>query len=94
MFSTEIFDTMYTNPEWEGFGYLGERRREANSPEEIAEADQRAIAVAESLGMTEAQLFAWANSKIGRWYGDAMFGCAGRHAERYLPGSVVTIARW
>lgn len=35
--------------------------------------------------MTYAELFAWADSKAGRWFADCMFGGTPQHAQRYLP---------
>jgi hypothetical protein len=97
MLTTADLEAMYRNDEWEGFGYLGGRRNALSNedpespaqPERVAEADAKALAEANRLGMTAEDLFEWANSKAGRWYGDCMFGGAGRHAERYLPGQTL-----
>ena len=51
----------------------------------VARADGMLLDHAESRQMTEEQLFQWANSKHGRWYGDCWFGANGQHAEKYLP---------
>jgi hypothetical protein len=95
MFTTADLEAMYRNDEWLGFGYLGERRNELTSrdaesparPDLVAIADNMAIAEANRLGLTPAEFFDWANSKLGRWYGDCMFGGNEQHAESYLPGA-------
>jgi hypothetical protein len=86
MFTTADLEKMYRNDNWEGFGYLGERRNAIEAGRSVEEADAQALAEANVQGLTEQELFDWANSKNGRWYGDCMFGSNGRHAERYLPG--------
>lgn len=90
---------MYERENYAGFGYLGERRRILNHTErgiaradlaiEVAEADMRALDDANTHGLTTDQLFDWANSKYGRWYGDCMFGNEGMHAEKYLPSRFI-----
>jgi hypothetical protein len=93
MFTTADLEAMYRNDEWLGFGYLGERRNLLTSrdeevparPDLVAMADNMAIAEANRLGLTADQFFAWANSRVGRYYADCMFGNDGRHAEEYLP---------
>lgn len=79
------FDKMQSNDEWEGFGYLGERRNQKAEGRSTEAADAKALAEADRLGLTDAELFEWANSKKGRWYGDCVFGSNGSHAEKYLP---------
>lgn len=67
----------YSNPAWGGFGYLGERERAmrtAEGRELAAAADAWVLFVAGSEGWTAGELFAWLDSKPGRWYGDAAFG--------------------
>ena len=83
--ATATFDAMYRNDEWLGFGYLGERRNQDDA-RTVQTADTLAIDAATAAGLTDAELFDWANSKNGRWYGDCMFGNNGKHADRYLPG--------
>ena len=91
-------NAMENNPEWLGFGYLGTRRDAADNtdpevpatdPIVIAEADMKALDDANAHGLTADQLFDWANSKYGRWYGDCMFHNDGRHAEQYLPSRFI-----
>jgi hypothetical protein len=84
--TTADFDKMTTKKEWLGSGYLGERATQREQGRDTSEADEKAIAEANRLGLTDAELFDWANSKNGRWYGDCMFGNHGQHAERYAPG--------
>lgn len=87
--TTADLDRMYANYDWEGFGYLGERRNAAAEGKDTAAADAKVLAEANRLGLTAAELFDWANSKAGRWYGDCMFGANGQHAELYLPGRTI-----
>lgn len=97
MATTADFDKMMKNEMWLGFGYLGERRNTLTStdpecparPDLVAKADAAAVAEANRLGLTDAELFDWANSRTGRYYGDCMFGSDGRHAEKYLPGKTL-----
>lgn len=92
MFTSADFDRMTRNDAWLGFGYLGERRNYAEGHADevgravLATADNEALEVANNLGLTEEELFYWANPKNGRWFGDCMFGNGGRHMDRYLPG--------
>jgi hypothetical protein len=58
---------------WLGWGYLGERSRQDNAVL-VEAADQRVIDLANERGWTYEELFAWANSKLGRWFGDGVFG--------------------
>ena len=87
MLTTADLDSMYRNDEWEGFGYLGGRRIATAEGKlaEVTEADARVLADANVNGLTAEELFAWANSKKGRWFADCMFGANGQHADRYLP---------
>lgn len=73
MLTTTHLDNMTTNEEWGGFGYIGEREVQKRSGEDIAQADAMLLDAAIRQGMTEDQLFNWANSKNGRWYGDCWF---------------------
>ena len=71
--ATDIFDTMTADPRWLGAGYLGER----NNTVDVAARDLLDEFLPdhfESLGWTDEDVFAWANSKDGRWFGDVMFG--------------------
>jgi hypothetical protein len=86
--TTAVFDEMSRDDRWLGFGYLGERRNVLNAhPDEVAEGcpapemvpavDQRVIDTANARGWDYDGLFEWANSKSGRWLGDATFGGGG-----------------
>jgi hypothetical protein len=77
----------YASDEWLGFGYLGERRSalDSSDPESqrahlVDETDDFVLDYANQLGWTADELFAWANSKNGRWLGDVAFG-GGRLAK-------------
>lgn len=88
MLTTANIEAGYRNEEWEGFGYLGERRNQVAEGRSVEEADAKVLADANALGLTEGQLFEWMNSKLGRWFGDCMFGNQGQHADRYAPSAM------
>jgi len=81
-----FFDDLSKDERWLGFGYLGERRNKDFKI--VADADVLALETAIGRGLTYGQMFTWANSKYGRWYGDCQFGCNGQHAEEYLPKKI------
>ena len=88
-------DRMETDDRWLGFGYLGERRNRReyaatelagymadHELERVARMDTDVVEEANLEGLSYDELFAWANSKDGRWFAD----CYGtRHAANYLP---------
>lgn len=87
-------DRMAEDDRWLGYGYLGERRnrrmtaieatgrRQADLIEEVTRMDRDVVEEANVEGLTYDELFAWANSKDGRWFAD----CYGTpHAAQYLP---------
>jgi hypothetical protein len=81
---SHIFDEMTTREAWLGFGYLGERQHAtADQADLVAAADQFILNHANAHDWTPADLFAWANSKNGRWFGDVVFGGTGTTAERF-----------
>lgn len=65
----------YDNEAWMGWGYLGERETAALDSEvtiaTIDRADALALRLANEIGMTADQFFAWLNSRPGRHYADA-----------------------
>lgn len=65
----------YDNPEYLGWGYLGEREMAAVTSDisiaTIDAADRLALTLANEIGMTGEQFFTWLNSRPGRHYGDA-----------------------
>lgn len=91
LLTTANIEYAYQREEWQGFGYLGERRAQlANGrDEEVRAADEKALAAANAERLTGEQFFEWLNSRTGRWYGDSMFGNYGDHAEKYLPGTAL-----
>lgn len=93
MLTIADLNAMTERDEWLGFGYLGERRNKLiyypADPALVAEADMKAVDDANQHGLTIDQLFDWANSKYGRWYGDCMFGNSGRHADKYTPSRFI-----
>lgn len=93
--TTADLDRMANDDRWLGFGYLGERRNlltstdpEAPANPTLVEAtDQRVIDAANGWGWTYDELFAWANSKNGRWFADMIFGSTGRFDQRFADAS-------
>lgn len=85
-----IFDEFTNRPDWDGHGYLGARniqleqaRNLKGTKEEykilnllsnLATSDLVVLSHAVRNGWSDAQLFAWCNSKLGRWWGDEAFG--------------------
>lgn len=57
---------------WLGFGYLGERQHATD--EQRQHADALLCEIANDHGWGYETLFAFVNSKRGRWYGDCLFG--------------------
>lgn len=73
--TTADLDTMTRDDRWEGFGYLGERHRApADVAARFAAADALILGAADAHGWTYDDLFTWANSKNGRWFGDEVRG--------------------
>ena len=60
----------YENSEFGNAGYLNGRRFFTRAQRSIA--DRIVLAIANAEGWTEAELFAWTNSKLGRWFADAV----------------------
>lgn len=78
------FDQMTRDDDWKGWGYLGERERNADHANR-ADADAFVIAYATSHNWTDADLFTWANSRNGRKFGDLAFGGWDNWAEMAEP---------
>jgi hypothetical protein len=87
-------DRMASDDRWLGFGYIGGRRNELEStdpeaparPEAVIAADALVIEMANAAGLDYDGLFAWANSKDGRWFADCALGCDDLDmARRYGP---------
>ena len=68
--STRTFDQMSNDDAWLGFGYLGERSHQDAALRDFADTFVYDV----TADWTDAELFAWANSKDGRWFGDCVFG--------------------
>lgn len=64
-----IFEEFAKRPEFTGFGYIGGRGH--LSEDDRAKADRAVLEAALRLGVDEERLFAWANSKGGRWFAEA-----------------------
>lgn len=95
MFTVDVFEEMSRDDRWLGHGYLGARRNALDTsdseshldPAIVAEADRIAVERANTRDMSYDAFFEWANSKVGRWYGDTMFGGGSRaDMEKVLPG--------
>jgi len=74
--TVDILEGFYDHPDWLGFGYLGVRQTNMATAAGRAKADMADTAIltfANLQGWTEGELFAWANSKVGRWYGEEFF---------------------
>jgi hypothetical protein len=68
----DIFEAMERDERWGGFGYLGGRRNALaeGHADLVADVDARILAATLGEGWTAEELFAWANSKRGRWLAD------------------------
>lgn len=95
MFTLDVFEQMSRDDRWLGHGYLGARRNALDTsdsdaivaPAVVDEADRLAVERANAQDLTYDAFFDWANSKVGRWFGDTMFGGGPRtHIEKVLPG--------
>jgi hypothetical protein len=73
---------MQENDNWQGYGYLGERinaldgsdPEAPSNPTRVAEVDAAVVRYAQANGVSDEQLFEWANSKSGRLFADSAFG--------------------
>lgn len=79
--TTHDIEAGYEHDGWLGFGYLGERRHARAALvscewtiDNIEEADEMAVKIANEKGWSSARFFDWVNSKDGRWYADIMLG--------------------
>ena len=73
--TVDDLDRMEHDPRWLGFGYLGGR---SNAPDaDRALVDAEVLRIANDRSMDYEGLFAWANSKTGRWFADTTFGNSG-----------------
>jgi hypothetical protein len=69
--TTKDIEAGYEDERWLGWGYLGERDR-TDGPTDRA--DAIVLRFAAERGWDAEDLFHWANSKDGRWFGDWAFG--------------------
>ncbi|KQP81599.1 hypothetical protein [Aeromicrobium sp. Leaf291] len=65
-----LFDRLGLRPEWHGYGYLG--RRLDFRPDQREVADELLLAAAVEAGLSEDELMAWADARVGRWAGDVL----------------------
>ncbi len=82
----DTLESFYNNPRWLGFGYLGIRENARslinnNDPDKeqliqsLEEADNYLLETVNSQNWSNKDLFRWANSKNGRWYGEIAIYC-------------------
>jgi len=83
--ATEALDTFIMRDDWLGFGYIGERRY--LTAEQRTTADAVVVAYAVEHGWNTPELFLWANSKLGRWFGEYA-----TDSQRAEPGALRHIA--
>ena len=82
--TASIFDTFAQRDEFLGFGYIGERRNAIESGRDVTAAD--ALALEMGAELTDEALFAWGNSRYGRWFADCALGSDDLEmARRYGP---------
>ena len=65
-------EALMFNPARGGFGYLG--CREYMTGKQKAYGDRQLLKFANANGWDLSDLFYWADSKAGRWFGDAIVG--------------------
>lgn len=70
--TTADIEAGYANDEWLGFGYLGERSHRTRSEQDRG--DAFLLRYAAERRWTRDELFTFANSRDGRWFGDLVFG--------------------
>lgn len=81
------FEAMADRIEFEGFGYIGERATaiEERGAAAVEAIDRQVLALAEKAGLDDEQLFEWANSRLGRYFGGAVFSGYGRVTSDIAP---------
>lgn len=80
------FDALENNDEWLGFGYIGDRRNARAEGYDTTIADRVAFETAAARGV---DLFTWANSKNGRWYGDCAINATEAEATKWAARYVI-----
>ncbi len=83
--TANTFDRMTTDDRWLGFGYIG--GRQYAEPAEVEMADTFILDM--TADWTDEELFAWANSKDGRWFADVLFGGNWTQADLDMAGRYV-----
>jgi hypothetical protein len=77
------------NPAWSGHGYLGERGRQPHAA--VVRGDAFLLREANARGWAIEELFDFTNSRVGRHFGDLVFGgWDDAEVEKQLPGLI----RW
>lgn len=87
--TTDDIEAGLDHPDFGGFGYLGERSRQGRAAQDRG--DAVVLREANARGWDREQLFAWTNSRDGRWFGDNAFGGwddadLDRHTASYFRG--------
>ena len=83
--ASSVFNAMSAHPDYLGWGYLNERRSAGRwNTDRVRVADEAALE--RMAGWTDDERFAWANSKLGRWYGEEAIhgGSVARAVTRYI----------
>ena len=92
--TAQIFESFTRNDEWLGYGYLGERENALVSvrtgeagpmlADRLELADEAVLQA--TADWSDEELFAWANSKDGRWFADCVLGSAGSFQDALRQG--------
>ena len=73
--TTKDINSLYAEDDWCGYGYLGERQSHYFTQTEMAVlGDRLLLEHANESGWDRLDLFMFCNSRIGRHYGDLVFG--------------------
>lgn len=93
--ASSTFDRMTHDDRWLGLGYLGERHHALDNSDPEAPAQPALVEFADTfvldvtIDWTADELFHWANSKDGRWFGDLVFGGSCSQADLDMAGRYV-----
>lgn len=86
----------YEHDDWQGHGYLGARQHTATTRKgraRVDAADEALLARANAQGWTADELFAFVNSKAGRWYGEDATGTSGFLDEHTVAEMAACVTR-
>lgn len=88
--TTKNIESMYSHRDWSGYGYLACRSR--LKPHFRVGADRMLLDWANEHGLTVDELFAFMDSRNGRFYGNS-WEDGGKNAHNHLP-TVAEIREW